>query len=157
MQDILQFLLEQFALILLVASIGNLIMGVISGTKATTFNPDKLIKGFVELLFQGVGFLCIGLLAYTLQAVEIDGLAIFPFGFKSLTILSIAYKANSMLLNYVTLSKIPMPKIMMDIDEKVKAMFENSDYPISTTHSEEVAFLEAEELKSLTGQTGGTT
>lgn len=156
MQDILQFLKEQFALILLVAAVGNLIMGVISGTKATKFNPDKLLKGFTNIVFLAIGFVCVGLLVYMLQEVKIEELAIFPLGFKGLTILIIAYKANSMLLNYVTISGIPMPKIMTNIDEKVKAMFENSDYPISTTHSAEVAFLESEELKNLTNIVGGS-
>ena len=53
----------------------------------------------------------------------------FTVAFKILTILIIVYKGNSLLLNLVTFSKIPMPVQMVNFDKRVKALFE-SDNPV---------------------------
>lgn len=124
MNAFIQFLIISLAYILFVVCIGNFIAGVLSGTKTTGFNLNLALKGIYELIELGIIYLLVAWFIYSIRDVKLVEIDIFTYTFKWLTILIIAYKGNSLLLNLVTFSKIPMPKQMVELDNKIKSMFE---------------------------------
>lgn len=124
MNAFIQFLIISLAYILFVVCIGNYIAGVLSGAKTSGFNLNIALKGIYELIELGIIYLLVAWFIYSIRDVKLVEIDIFSYTFKWLTILIIAYKGNSLLLNLVTFSKIPMPKQMVELDNKIKSMFE---------------------------------
>lgn len=126
MNAFIQFLIISLAYVLLVVCLGNYVAGVLSGAKTTGFDLKLAMKGVWELIELAIVYILVAWFIYSIREVKIVEIDIFSYTFKGLTILIIAYKGNSLLLNLVTFSKIPMPKQMVELDNKVKAMFESS-------------------------------
>lgn len=135
------YLLENFALILLVAVVGNLLVGAMAAYRKNVFEMAVAIDSVVNMFFLFISYALVGLFAFALKGATVKDLEIFSLAFTALTILIIAYKGNSMLLSFVTVSRIPMPKIMYTIDTKVKEMFNREEVGEELSYIAEQAFL----------------
>lgn len=130
MNAFIQFLIISLAYVLLVVCIGNYVAGVLSGSKEKGFDFKLALTGIWELIELAIVYILVAWFIYSIRDIQFVEISMFTVAFKILTILIIAYKGNSLLLNLVTFSKIPMPIQMVNFDKRVKALFE-SDTPIS--------------------------
>lgn len=125
-----QFLLASLAFPLFVACVGNYIAGVLAGRKKEGFNKAKAIEGLIEMAELFIIFTLSGWFVFSIRDIKYQEISVFGVFFKMLIILMVAYKGNSLLLNLVPFSKIPMPKIMTDFDNHIKSLFKSPN-PIS--------------------------
>lgn len=126
----IQFLIASLAYPLFVACVGNYIAGVMSARKKGGFNRAKAIEGLIEMIELFIIFTLSAWFVYSIRNIKYNEIAVFSELFKVLVVLMVAYKGNSLLINLVPFSKIPMPKIMVDFDNHIKSLFK-SDTPIS--------------------------
>ncbi|XCH78842.1 MAG: phage holin family protein [Candidatus Dehalobacter alkaniphilus] len=138
MKLFIEFLVLNYLFILVVTAICNYISGVAKAIKDNDFQKVKAIEGFKDLFLLAVGYLTMAAFAFSVKDVTFENMQIFTALFAFLTILIIAYKGNSLAMNFILLAKIPVPKVMITIDEKVKSMFEESKpLPIFGLNDEE--------------------
>lgn len=124
MNAFIQFLIISLAYVLLVVTLGNYVAGILSGAKLKGFDWKLAFLGLWEMVQLAIIYLMVAWFIFTIKDITIEEISVFPIAFKTLTVLIIAYKGNSLLLNLVTFSKIPMPYFMTVFDERIKAMFE---------------------------------
>ena len=124
-----QFLIASLAYPLFVACVGNYIAGVMSARKKGGFDKAKAIEGLIEMVELFIIFTLSAWFVYSIRNIKYNEIAVFSELFKVLVVLMVAYKGNSLLINLVPFSKIPMPKIMVDFDNHIKSLFK-SDTPI---------------------------
>lgn len=126
MKNLIAFLILNYCLILAVVSLANLVTGTAKSIADNSFNWSKAITGVKDLVMLAIGYVAFGSFAYTVQGVTFEGIDVFTKLFTFLTILIIAYKGNSLAMHFIELAKIPVPAVMVTIDEKIKAMFAES-------------------------------
>ena len=136
-----QYLLENFAVILVIVVVGNLLIGAMAAYRKKQFEMSVALDSIVNMLFLFVSYALVGLFAFSLKGVTAKDLELFSLAFATLTILIIVYKGNSMLLSFVTVSRIPMPKMMYTLDAKVKEMFNREEVATDMEYIAEQAFL----------------
>jgi hypothetical protein len=124
-----QFFLTNYLVNLLVVALGNVIAGTTAATVNDKFSWPKAKGGLLDLLALAIGYLTLGVFAYSVKDVTFEDIQIFNSLFKFLTILVIAIKGNSLAMHYITLAKIPVPAVMVTIDNKIKSLLgkENPD------------------------------
>lgn len=124
-----QFFLVNYLVILLVVAIGNLITGTVEAATNDKFSWPKAITGLKDLFALAVGYFALGIFAFSVKDVTFEDIQIFNSLFKFLTILVIAIKGNSLAMHFITLAKIPVPAVMVTIDNKIKSLLgkENPD------------------------------
>lgn len=125
-----QFLIASLAYPLFVACVGNYIAGLMSARKKKVFDRAKAIEGLVEMIELFIIFTLSAWFVYSIRNIKYNEIAVFSELFKILVVLMVAYKGNSLLINLVPFSKIPMPKIMTRFDNHIKSLFK-SDTPVS--------------------------
>lgn len=125
-----QFLLESLVFPLFVACVGNYIAGVLAGRKKEGFSKLKALNGLIEMAELFIIFILSAWFVFSIRDVKYQEISVFGVFFKMLIVLMVAYKGNSLLLNLVPFSKIPMPKIMTDFDNHIKSLFKSPN-PIS--------------------------
>lgn len=126
MKSFIEFLVLNYLLILVVTATCNYISGVAKAIKDNEFKSSKAVEGLKDLFLLAVGYLTMAAFAFVVKDVTFENMQIFTALFAFITILIIAYKGNSLAMNFILLAKIPVPKVMITIDEKVKAMFEEN-------------------------------
>lgn len=125
-----QFLIASLAYPLFVAVIGNYIAGLMSARKKKVFNRAKAIEGLFEMIELFIIFTLSAWFVYSIRNIKYNEIAVFSELFKILVVLMVGYKGNSLLINLVPFSKIPMPKIMVNFDNHIKSLF-NSSTPVN--------------------------
>lgn len=125
-----KFLLESLVFPLFVAVVGNYIAGLMAARKKKIFKREKAIEGLIEIAELFIIFVLSAWFVFSVRDVKYQEISVFGVFFKILIVLMVAYKGNSLLLNLVPFSKIPMPKIMTDFDNHIKSLFK-SPAPIS--------------------------
>lgn len=124
MKPILDFLITNYAIILIVAVLGNLVSGTARSVLEGTFEWKKAIGGVKDAILLGIGYIAFGVFAFFIKDIKLAGFAIFGAAFAFITIAIIAYKGNSLAVNFATLAKIPLPKVLTTLDNYVKDLFE---------------------------------
>ena len=142
------FLIDQLALLLLTVTLANIFIGAMVAIKEHEFKIGEFFEGVISAIFLLISYVLIGIFIFMLKAIASPDMQIFVTAYTVLTLLIIAYKANSMLLSFVYISKIPMPKIMQQLDEKVKAMFDTETYLEAPDYTKEQAYLLDQEMLS---------
>lgn len=125
MKLFIEFLIVNYLTQLAIAVIGNLVAGVAKSIMNNEFKIAILFGGIKDILMLFVGYAAFGAFAYGVKDVTFEDMQVFTGLFAFLTILIIAYKGNSLAIHFIELAKIPVPKVMISIDEKVKSMFED--------------------------------
>lgn len=126
MNNFISYLFLNYVIILLVVSVANWVTGIAKGLLVGEFNFGKALNGLKELVLLGIGYLAFAAFAFVLQDVKMLEVQFFSALLGFITVLIIAYKGNSLLINFVALAKIPTPKVLATVDAKVKALFEQS-------------------------------
>ena len=126
MNVFITFLLSSYALTLLAACLGNYITGVAKGIQDGQFDFKKALIGLRDLILLGIGYLVAAVFAFMVQGIVLEDIQIFSALFTFLTVLIIAYRANSLLKNFAYIAKIPLPKVFTTIDDMIKAKIENA-------------------------------
>lgn len=126
MKSFIEFLILNYAILLLVTAVSNYLSGMAKAFKENNFEVKKALEGFKDLFLLFVGYLTMAAFAFAIKDVTFEDMQVFTALFAFITILIVAYKGNSLAMNFIVLAKIPVPKVMSAIDEKVKAMFEES-------------------------------
>lgn len=126
MNVFITFLLSSYALIFLAACLGNYITGVAKALQDGEFDLKKALIGIRDLILLAIAYIAMALFAFLIQDVKIEDIQVFSAVFTFLTILVIAYRANSMAKNFTAIAKLPFPKVLTTIDEKIKATIENA-------------------------------
>lgn len=126
----IQFLIASLAYPLFVACVGNYIAGLMSARKKKVFDRAKAIEGLIEMVELFIIFTLSAWFVYSIRNIKYNEIAVFSELFKVLVVLMVGYKGNSLLINLVPFSKIPMPKIMVNFDNHIKSLFKSPN-PIS--------------------------
>lgn len=122
----LEFLLNNYLVVIWAVLIGNYITGIFSAAKGKTFQFGLAIEGLLNLVYAAVGYVMFGVFAFFMQGQSIYDISFTAVFLVIMTIL-IAYKGNSLAINAVYLLGLPPIKILEDLDEKVKEII-NGDY-----------------------------
>lgn len=130
MNAFIQFLLISLAYPLVVVCIGNYIAGVLAGRKLSGFKLSLALEGFIEMIELGIIYVLVAWFVFSIRDITFKEISVFTEVFKVLVILIVAYKGNSLLLNLVPFSKVPMPVFMSNFDNYIKLLFK-SPTPIS--------------------------
>jgi signal transduction histidine kinase len=123
MQAILDFLILNYLVILAVACVGNIISGIARAISEGSFEVKKALLGIKDLILLGVGYLTFGIFAFVIKDIALADFKVFSAAFAFITIAIIAYKGNSLAINFATLAKVPLPAVLTDLDENVKEIF----------------------------------
>lgn len=119
------FLKLYFLFALIAVVVGNFITGTVLAVKNKEWRLDAMIDGFLGIVFSAVGYLTIGVFAFLLIGLDILGISFTPV-FVIIVGLAILYKGNSLFINSVHLMGLPTPKILDELDAKIKELFQES-------------------------------
>lgn len=145
MKLIIEFLLANYAIILIVAVLGNILSGVARAISDGSFEWSKALVGIKDAFLLAIGYITFGVFAFFIKDIKLADFAIFGAAFSFITIAIIAYKGNSLAINFVSLAKIPFPKVLTTLDNYVKDLFEIDKFDFGWVEEDELTEGETEQ------------